>query len=398
MKVIFSACGSRKATVRITIDAGSIVEYGGTWTPGIAHLTEHMVFQGCGDFDQDILNKQMASLGADHNAGTWHNRVGFYVEAPAENINKAVELMALTLLNRTFDQESLDKEKLVVLVEERNGRDDIDATIRDRLISFLCKGPIAVPIIGTAESIVSISLEELQAFYDHYYKPSRMLMTITGPSDLNCDELASHFGGDTGRFLRTKDKHANKHLKSRRLVWPADVKQARMFIAHKAFSMGDVRSKDLYFMSRFFSNGVDSRLFYELRQKRGLCYGIGSSIVIEDDIGWFIIHTKTSDENIPACTRLVYKEIKKFLENGPTEEEIIRAKNKYISDIYGFIETSYGLNTMLEMRAFNNLPPIENSINAIKRMTANKIMPACREVFQKDNRKVFICVPQGDVK
>ena len=74
MKVIFGACGSKKATVRITIDAGSIVEYGGKWTPGIAHLTEHMIFQGCHDFESDVLNKEMASLGADHNAGTQHAR------------------------------------------------------------------------------------------------------------------------------------------------------------------------------------------------------------------------------------------------------------------------------------------------------------------------------------
>lgn len=396
MKVVFGACGSRKAVIKVTLDAGSAVEYGNTWTPGIAHFTEHMIFQGGNDFDSDVLNREMASLGAEHNAGTWHNKVAFYVEVPAENASRAAQLMAMMLFNRTFDQESFEKERLVVLVEERNKCDDIDSVIHEKLNSFLCKGPIAQPIIGTAESIKSIFLEELQAFYNHYYRPSRMLLTITGPDSLDYNEITNYFGRDTRRLLKSKSRQGHRHLKRKRLVWPAPVKQSRAFITYNAFPIEDTRTKRLHFMSRFFSNGMDSRLFNELRQKRGLCYGIGSSGIIEEQIGWFVIYTKTSDENIPVCVRLIDKEIKKLLDDGPTEEEIIRAKNKYISEIYSFIETSFGLNTMLEVRAFHNLPPLEKSLNEIKKMTANQVMSTCREVLRKENRKVFICVPEED--
>jgi predicted Zn-dependent peptidase len=395
MKVVFGACGSRKATVRVTIDAGSSVEYGGIWTPGIAHLMEHMIFQGGDDFDSVDLSRELASLGADHNAATWHEKVSFYVETPAENVSQATKLLATTLLNRTFNEESLEKEKLVVLEEERGSHDDIDTVIHEQLNAFLCTGPVAEPILGTQESIKSITLEEIQAFYDCYYRPSRMLMTITGSNTLDHKEITSFFGGDTGRFRRSKTGE-NKYLKRKRLVVPATIKQARIFVTYKAFPVGNKHSLPLHFMSKFFSNGMDTRLFEELRQKRGLCYGIGSFVALEKDLGWYVIQTRVAQENISKSIKLIGNEIDKLLSFGPTQEEIVRARNKYISDIYGFIETSYGLNTMLEAKTYNNLPPLEKSIDRIKKMTKKQIMRTCNKTLVKDTRRVFICTPQGD--
>jgi len=395
MKVVFGACGSRKATVKITIDAGSSTECGGEWTAGIAHLMEHMIFQGGDDFDSLLLSRSLASLGAEHNAATWHEKVSFFVESPAENIGQATKLLATTLLNRTFNKESLEKEKLVVLEEERGSHDDIDTVINEQLNSFLCTGPVAELILGTQESIKSITLEEIQAFYDYYYKPSKMLMTVTGPSFLDHKELADFFGGDTGKFRRSETGR-NKHLKRKRLVVSATIKQARVFIIYKAFPVGNKHALPLHFMSKFFSNGMDTRLFEELRQKRGLCYGIGSCVILEKDLGWYIIQTRVAAENVSKTVRLIGSEINKLLSLGPTQEEMLRARNKYISDIYGFIETSYGLNAMLEIKTYNKLPPLEKSINRIKKVTKNQIMNTCVQTLDKDTRRVFICMPQGD--
>jgi hypothetical protein len=77
---------------------------------------------------------------------------------------------------------------------------------------------------------------------------------------------------------------------------------------------------------------------------------------------------------------------------GPTSEEIVRARNKYISDIYSYIETSYGLNSMLEARAFNKLPPLETSLKRVRSMTKNKIMSVCNRVLI--NKRIFTCVPK----
>jgi predicted Zn-dependent peptidase len=280
------------------------------------------------------------------------------------------------------------------LEEERGSQDDIDNVIHEKLNSFLCKGPYAKPILGTKESIMSMTLEEVQEFYNYYYKPSRMLMTVTGDHLAN-DTISGFFGGDTNSFKKS-ERAPNVNLKRKRLVIPTAVKQARVFISYNGFPVKSKHSLPLHFMSKFFSNGVDTRLFEELRQKRGLCYGVGSYVVLEKDIGWYVLSTRTAEENVSQCVKLLDKEVKKLLEDGPTEEEMFRAKNKYISEIYGFIETSYGLNAVLESKFFNNLPSLETSISRIKNMSKGKIMSTCRDVFIKDNRKVFICTPKGD--
>jgi predicted Zn-dependent peptidase len=179
------------------------------------------------------------------------------------------------MFNRTFTEEALVKEKLVVLEEERGYRDDIDVVIAKELNKFLCTGPLSKPVLGTVESISSITLKEVQEFYYQFYRPANMLVTITGPSEVDWDCLKSFIGKDTGRFRRFSSA-PNKHKKQKRLTSLADIQQARTFICYNACPIGGKDGLVLQFMSRFFSNGMDSRLFEELRQKQGLCYGVGS--------------------------------------------------------------------------------------------------------------------------
>ena len=222
-----------------------------------------------------------------------------------------------------------------------------------------------------------------------------MLMTITGPEDLPTQKMGQCFGGDTGKFLKSK-LAPNKQFKTKKLVVSATIKQARVFVSWNGYRNGSIHSLPLYFMSKFFSNGMDSRLFEEIRNKNGLCYGIGSHIVSEKDIGWFIIATRTAEENVKKTIKLLDNEIKKLLKYGPTEEEMFRARNKYISDIYSMIETSYGLNSVLEERAYSKRSDLETTINRIKNITAKQIMNTCRKTFTKEGRRIFVCLPEDE--
>jgi len=391
MKLVFGQTGSMMATVRVTFDAGSSVEPG-KWTSGIAHLSEHMVFQGSKSFSHQELTRIMARLGVSWNAFTSHSKVSFFITAPNENIEEATKVFSDLILNRELKSEAFEKEKLVVLEEERGSHDDIDGKIYEELDKFLCKGPLAIPILGTQESILSITLEELESFCNTHYTVPKMLVTITSPNP-DHQKLGELFGKPQKSFQRS-EKAPNLYKNGKRSALATNIQQARVFICYRIPPIKDKLSLDIQFMEHFFSHGMDSRLFQSLRQDRGLCYGVGSFPAVYDDIGWLIIWTHVSKENVEKSMRLINKEVQTLLKEGPTKEEVVRARNKYLSEIYGRMETSYGLNSVLDFRSFYNLPDMEVSVNRIKRMTASKIVQACESVFRPEFKQVFTCVPK----
>ena len=391
MKLVFGQTGSNIATVQVTLDAGSSVEYD-KWTPGIAHLAEHMVFQGSTKMSHKELMCTMARLGVSWNAYTSHSRVCFFINAPHENIEEATKHFSDMILHRKITQESLDKERLVVLEEERGSQDDVDSKIYESLNAFLCEGPLSMPILGSRDSISSITLDEINRFFDHYYKPSRMLVTITSPNP-DHQRLGELFGKPT-RF-KYSSKAPNVYRKQRRKVLEVEgIQQSRVFITYRAFPIGHKDALNIQFLEHFLSRGMDSRLFETLRQKHGLCYSAGSMLYSTNDVGWLIFWTETAPEHIDKAVRLIGKEIKNLLADGPTTEEMDRAKNKFLSSFYEKIETSYGLNSILSYRALNKLPKVDVSVNRIKHMTKKKVMDSAENLFQKGNRQVFICKPE----
>lgn len=397
MKVTFEHLSSKKACIRATFDAGSNVEFGGAWTSGIAHMTEHMVFLGTKDLSPDELNRQMATLGADWNAGTYQDKVCFYIIVPVENAMKAAELLKKVLFDGIFKEEDFEKERDVVLEEERGGRDDIDSCVYEAMSAFLCQGPYAAPIIGTESSIKSITLKELREFHKYYYRLERMLLTITGPSELDINAITKIFGESDDKFRRSQKIKTTFKSDDKLVVKDNRIQQARAFICYKACNISNPMSLSLNYANKFFAEDMDSRLFQKIRQGHGLCYAVGGYLLFYREIGWYILWIRTAQKNVEAAIDLMDQEVSMLLKDGPTDEEMIRAKNKYISEIYGITETSYGLNAILNGSAYYGLPNLDISVDRIKSMTKEELNTACKKTFTNKNRQVFIYLPGDEV-
>ncbi|MFA5048224.1 MAG: pitrilysin family protein [Patescibacteria group bacterium] len=395
MKAIFEFISSKRVCLKATFDAGSNVEFGGNFTPGIAHFCEHMVFLGTKDLSPDELNRQMATLGADWNAGTYHDKVCFYIIVPVENAFKAAELLKKVLFDGQFNNESFEKERDVVLEEERGGRDDIDSCVYESLNIFLCNGPYSAPIIGTEESIKAITLDELRKFHKNYYRPERLLLTITGPNELDINTIISVFGDNDGEFKRSRKVKTTFKNEKIQVIKDDRIQQARAFVCYKSCNIGDSNSLSLNYANKFFADDMDSRLFQKIRQERGLCYAVGGYLSFYREVGWYMLWIRTAQKNVEEAINLMDQEVALLLKNGPTDEEMIRAKNKYKSEIYSITETSYGLNAILNGRSYYNLPDLNVSINRINNMSKEEINVSCKKTFKSKNRQVFLYLP-GD--
>lgn len=396
MKVNYENLSSKKACIKATFDAGSNVEFDGTWPYGIAHFVEHMVFLGAKEISPDELNRQMATLGADWNAATYQDKVCFYVVVPAENIIKASELLKKIVFDGEFTEELFIKEKLVVLEEESGAMDDVDNCMSEKLDEFLCVGPYSKPILGTKESIKSITLNDIKKFHKKYYRPERLLLTITGPEELNINEITKIFGENDNKFISSKKYKTTFSKGSEKVVYDKRINQARACVCFKSCSISSPDSLTLNFMNKFFGEFMDSRLFQKVRQEKGLCYAVSGYLSLYKEIGWYSIFTKTKKENVEEAITIIEQEIDLLLKDGPTDEEMIRARNKYKSEIYSITETSYGLNALLNGRAYYGLPDLSTSIDRINNMTKDEVNGACQKLFKAKNKQIFTYLPEGE--
>ena len=143
MRFSFTECGSRKVSIRVTLPAGSEVEGKYHYTAGMAHLAEHMVAIGSRNATAEETAKARARIGADWNAATCHDRVMYYLSAPADQAVLAAKILADMVLDRKFtDAKDLEREKAVVLSEKQESLENLEDISNEALDSFLCDGPI----------------------------------------------------------------------------------------------------------------------------------------------------------------------------------------------------------------------------------------------------------------
>ena len=396
MKTLYIPTESKIAVIRLNIDAGSAAEYK-NWPYGIAHLLEHLMFRGTASgLDSGELNRKLAYLGADYNAYTSHNRVVFYISIPEENLIEASKLLKDMIFERNFNQEIVDEEKLIVLNEKNMREDDIDTIIYQELFKTICSGPMAIPVIGTNSSIDNITANKVQEFYEKHYVRSHMQLSITCKDEKAAKKVADIFDVkiNCGNISRSFYQKSDYKLTKRKTI-KGQTREPRLLISYRGVSSKSRDSLNLSFLSFFFSSGMDSRLFQKLRQEYGLCYGIGSSGIYYNEIGWFIISTYT--DNVRLASKLIGDEIRKLIEDGITDEEMERARNKYLSSYYYQMETSMGRGSVVDTRAFFGLPSLEKALNRVKNMTKRQLLNTAQRIFDKENRQVFIFKPDKEL-
>lgn len=394
MKLIYQECSSKKACIRATFDAGSNVEFKSGFPYGIAHFCEHMIFLWTKDMTPEEVNRQIANKGAEINAGTYNNKVCVYVVSPIENIIEVAKILKKILFDGNYDETYFEKEKSVILEEELSCRDDADDCATKELYSFICSGPLSMPIIGSEKSIKSITFKNVVDFHKKYYNPKNMLLTVTGPNTININEIEEIFGKDTGTFKRSEKEKTQYTNKKKKVVIDKRIQQSRVFICYKACNIKNKDALSINYANKFFANDMDSRLFQVIRQEHGLCYYIGGSLAVFQELGWWIFTIKTAKENINKAIKLIDSEIKLLLKSGPTDEEMERAKNKYISELYSITETAYGLNAVINGRNYFDLMDLESSIERIKNMSKKEVKKVCNKYLQSEGKQIFIYSPE----
>ena len=389
----FSKTHSRLSTIIVAFDAGSRSE-GKKYNSGIAHMLEHCIFKGTEKRNWETLNKEIAFLGGNVNAFTSHEMVQYYITAPIENLESCMEILSDMVFHSTFPEEEFLKEKEVVKEEEVSRNDSPESYIWKNFSENFFSNYLATPVIGTQESISKFTRDEVADFHQRFCKRESAVVSLC--SNMTKGEakklMTKHFGRASGRLARRKSYEKTNYKNSKLLeITRAGIEHTYVYMGVPITTTPGVKDSITSVMDTILSGGMDARLFTEIREKRGLVYGISSGSASWQGGGVYVIDFSTRDKNVEEALSVTKEELIKMATLNVTEEELQRAKNKMRSSFYAANESSFSLgNWAVKQSLFGELS-MGDYIKQVEAVTVEQVRELALETFNLDKMLTVIC-------
>jgi predicted Zn-dependent peptidase len=297
---------------------------------GISHFIEHILFKGTSRRTAREIADEIESRGGHLNAFTGKESTCFEARVLAEHPPIAMDVLTDMLLNSLLDPEEIEREKQVVLEEIKMYKDTPEELVHDVFEQTLWRThPLGKPVIGTEKTVSSLARPALEQYLRARYRPDRMVVAAAGNVEheemvrLADAALGSLDGASPKR--RMHRPHPSGHS---RQVPKRDIEQVHFCIGAAAFSKKEKERYSLSILSNVLGGNMSSRLFQEIREKRGLAYAIGSYSRSYLDGGLFCAYGGTSPERFDEVVSLTRAEFDKVLNDGLTADELEKAKTQ----------------------------------------------------------------------
>lgn len=321
--------GVKSASLIIAYNVGSRIEPAPI--AGVAHFLEHMLFKGTTNRPDPLtISQEIESVGGILNAGTGRENTSYWAKVPGMHLALAFEVLADMLRNSVFDAEELEKERKVIFEEIRAIQDIPEDMVHD-VIDQLVWGtdPVGRDVAGSEETVANIDREAMVDFFHRNYGADRLVIAAGG--DVNHDEvvaLAERFFGDLSVTINphtstvAKSDQTEKRIK----LITRDTEQAHLCLGFPALSYYDERRYVQSTIEAILSSGMSSRLFQEIREKRGLVYSVYGYFRSHEDIGQGVIYAGTDTERVKETIEAIMTELKKLRDEPVPEDELERTK------------------------------------------------------------------------
>jgi predicted Zn-dependent peptidase len=307
---------------------------------GVAHLLEHMAFKGTASRSAQHIAEEIEEVGGELNAATGLDTTAYFARVLAGDDRVALEIIADILQNSTFAPDELDRERDVILQEIAGTEDSPEELAYDLLQSTAFPNqPVGRPILGTRKSVTSLQPSDIRQYLSDHYAPSRMVVSAAGA--IHHEKLVRHVEALFGH--RQQSKSVSVEAASYRGGIAASAKpfeQTHVLLGWPSPGHGDAAFYVAQVFSGLFGGGMSSRLFQEVREKRGLCYAIYASLWGLSDTGMLTVHAATNPAMVNGLVGLVAGELADIANRGPTAAELLRSKAQLKAGLLMALESS----------------------------------------------------------
>ncbi len=326
----------RSAAVGIFVDVGSRDE--APSVNGSAHFIEHMLFKRTSKHSAADLAFEMDAIGGQINAYTTRESTCFYARVLDTHLNTAIDLLSEMFFDCAFDEAETDSERGVILEEIGMYEDTPDDACYEKLMSGCYKGALGRPVLGKPATLAKMSGASLKEFKESHYTAGNIIISLCGNyEDSHLELIKEHFSGmEKSRRKATRRAEYSTHIAVRR-------KKTEQNQFCLAFPSSSVMSEDRFAMNLLttvLGGGVSSRLFQNIREKYGLCYSIYSFQSTFADTGLLSVGTAVNKETEIRTLGLIGDELKRFVDEGISEDELKRAREQAKSSLVMSLEST----------------------------------------------------------
>lgn len=317
--------GLKSAAIGVWVGVGARFET--VRENGVCHLFEHMAFKGAAGRDAKAVAEAMEALGASMNAGTGYERTGYYARVLESRTIAAFELLADLVLAPTLDGGELEREKKVVIQEIGESADTPDDHIFElHQQTVFPDQPLGRPILGTRESVGALGPDDLAAFRLAHYTPERIVVAASGAVDRGAVRAFAErrFGalapGIVAEGAAPAQARGGVAVEARR------IEQCHFAASLPAPGARDHAVYAARVAAEILGGGMASRLFQEVREKRGLAYAIDAYYDGYGDVGRFGFYAAAAPGDAAEVAAVTAGEIVRLADEGPSADELARAK------------------------------------------------------------------------
>lgn len=382
--------------------AGSIDE--GKWLgSGMSHMLEHMLFKGTSKRGSGMIDREVQDVGGYMNAYTSFDRTVYWINVPNAGAKVAIDILCDIMQNATLPADEMAKEKHVILREMDMNQDDPSRRSSRRLFeTAYSRSPYRYTVIGYPDVFNELTREDVVAYYREKYTPNNMFFVVVG--DVKAaeveDQIRKAFAGMKARPLAPSVLPIEPPQTAGREVIEEAAIELGYF--HVAWHIPDIRHRDvpaLDVLATLLGSGHSSRLYQEIRERRGLAHSIDAWTYNPGNPGLLGVSGVVDPDKFEATRAAALGEIEKLKQAPVAKSELIKAVKQFMASTLSTRKTMQGQAQDFggNWVAANDLNLSERYLAAVKRLTPGDIQRAAQQYLTRENSTLYALLPTGSV-
>lgn len=391
---------AQSVSVNLFVGAGSRGEE--ERTKGLAHFLEHMVFKGTEKRPTAIdIAEAIEGAGGVLNAYTSKELTCYWNHVPYDRLELAMDVLSDMLTNSLLDAEEIERERSVVQQEIRRTKDQPAAWCSELLGQALFGDqPLGWSTAGTEETVAQVQRDDFLAWLDTWYGPGNIVVSVAGRTTHAEVVALAQTAFENGRRKKAPDVlPVDGNLPSERVISDSrPISQANLALAVPGLSRTDPDRYVLQVLNSLLGRGMSSRLFKEVRERRGLAYSVSSSVGRHKDTGVFAVAAGVSPEKLSEAVTVILQELAKLTQETAPDDELEKARDYTIGSFRLSLETPMALAQRAgeQLLTLGEIEPIDTVVERISEVSAEDIRRLAQRLLVRDKTTLAVVGPDLD--
>jgi len=385
--------GTKTITILVMFKTGS--KHESRENNGISHFLEHMFFKGTKNRPNTLdISNELDGLGCEFNAFTSKEYTGYWIKVNAEKKEQAIDILSDMLINSKFEEEEINREKGVIIEEVNMYHENPKMYIEDLFEQCLYGDqPAGWEIIGPKENIRNFKREDFIKYFDTQYGIGSAVVCLAGNIDGNEEKLIEkYFAGMKKDGFKEKVKVNENQAEPKIMIHKKDVDQVVFSLGVRAYPSGHKDEKIAKVLAVILGGSMSSRMFTEVRERRGLAYYVRTQAEVFTDTGYLTTEAGVPKEKVKEAITVILAEYKKIAEEGVGAEELKKTKDLIRGRNIIALEASDDMASWYTRQFIvgEELKNPEEFFAEIDKITAEEIKNVAKDIFKNDKLNLAI--------